>query len=95
MKWSWHWEDQDTIAIQCEEEGTITKLYRASGTREVFTDEMMEARAWLIAAAPEMLEALKDVGTWTGKGGPRTPWQDIVKDVGQKARDAIRIANPK
>jgi hypothetical protein len=50
------------------------------------------ANARLIAAAPELLEALRRIGEYTGKGPCTTPWQRIVEDVGQLARAAIAKA---
>jgi hypothetical protein len=33
--------------------------------------------------------ALNDIGQYTGEGSPTTPWRDIVKACGQKARTAL------
>jgi len=37
--------------------------------------------------------ALEDIGEYTGEGGPDTPWQEIVRDCGIKAREALFSAN--
>lgn len=51
------------------------------------------ANARLIAAAPELLAVLKDIGKFTGEGSMyTTPWQDIVRSIGEKARAAIARA---
>lgn len=33
--------------------------------------------------------ALRNIGMYTGEGPSTTPWQEIVRDVAQKARDAV------
>lgn len=43
-------------------------------------------------AVPLMLEALEDIGEYTGEGGPGTPWRDIVRGIGLKARKALAAA---
>jgi hypothetical protein len=37
-------------------------------------------------------ETLAEIGEYRGEGGPATPWQDIVRDLGQMARAAIAAA---
>jgi hypothetical protein len=37
-------------------------------------------------------ETLAEIGEYRGEGGPATPWQDIVRDLGQMARAAIDAA---
>ena len=32
---------------------------------------------------------LADIGRYTGEGGPNTPWQSIVRDLGAQARAAL------
>lgn len=34
-------------------------------------------------------KALKDIGEYKGEGGPNTPWQAIVRDIGVAARAAL------
>ncbi len=35
-------------------------------------------------------EALKEIGEYTGDGGPNTPWRDIVRSLGETARIALQ-----
>lgn len=42
----------------------------------------------------ELLSALENIGRYTGNGPPTTPWQDIVRDIGQDARAAIVRVEP-
>jgi hypothetical protein len=37
-------------------------------------------------------ETLAEIGEYRGEGGPATPWQDIVRDLGQMARAEIAAA---
>lgn len=50
------------------------------------------ARARLIAAAPEIFQALKEIAEYTGEGGPNTDWQSIVKSITNGARAVIAKA---
>jgi hypothetical protein len=49
-----------------------------------------EQQAKEIAEKLNLLEEMKvftkDIGEYTGEGGPTTPWRDIVKNIGSKAR---------
>lgn len=38
--------------------------------------------------------ALEDIGAYKGEGGPGTPWRDIVRDCGAKAREALSANIP-
>lgn len=44
------------------------------------------ARADLEAENKRLREALTDIGQYTGEGPLSTPWRDIVKACGEKAR---------
>ena len=39
--------------------------------------------------AQKMSEALREIGKYTGEGGPATPWREIVRDCGETARRAL------
>ena len=42
-------------------------------------------------AAQQALEALREIGAYTGEGPTyTTPWQDIVCSLGERARAAIK-----
>lgn len=47
----------------------------------------------LKAERDELLAALDDIGSYTGEGRLTTPWQSIVKTIGEKARAAIAKAD--
>jgi hypothetical protein len=49
------------------------------------------AAQWGYAPA-QVLEALREIGKYTGEGPYTTPWQDIVRDCGEIARAAIAAA---
>ena len=57
-------------------------------------DEPHAAAAELLrlhAQRDALLEALRKIGSYTGEGPTyTTPWQDIVADLGQTARAAIK-----
>lgn len=57
-------------------------------------EQMVRANAELIAAAPDLLKALQQIGEYTGEGGPNTPWRDIVRECGETARRALGTDNP-
>lgn len=46
----------------------------------------------LLRSNERLRAALEEVGGYTGKGGPNTPWQEIVRDMGQIARAALAPA---
>ena len=60
--------------------------------------ELQQARArdniafkQLLAQRDALLEALRKIGRYTGEGPTyTTPWQEIVADLGQTARAAIK-----
>ncbi len=57
--------------------------------------EMLANHAYAIHAAnvlPELVGALREIGAYAGDGPATTPWQDIVRDLGQIARDALEKA---
>lgn len=41
------------------------------------------------AAVAEVIAALKEVAEYVGEGPPTTPWRDIVRDLGERARIAL------
>ena len=41
-----------------------------------------------------LIEALQEIGAYTGEGGAGTPWRNIVRDCGATARAAIDAAMP-
>ena len=47
------------------------------------------ARADLEAENARLREALNDIAEYTGEGPLSTPWRDIVKACGEKARAAL------
>lgn len=48
------------------------------------------ARADLEAEVQRLREALGDIGQYTGEGPTSTPWRDIVKTCGEKARAVLK-----
>lgn len=66
----------------------------ADKLRMVWRDEvhcLMQDKRQLIAQRDALLEALRKIGQYTGEGPTySTPWQDIVADLGQTARAAIK-----
>jgi len=71
-------------------------IYSASGKPIVGCDEYYifggEANAKLLCAAPDLLEALKDLYADYKKFADLNNWQLEKTDVGKKARAAIRKA---
>lgn len=51
-----------------------------------------KANARAISTLPDLLEALEEIAGYTGEGGPGTPWRDIVRDLGTKARTVLKKA---
>lgn len=51
--------------------------------------EPAQARADLEAEVARLREALNDIAEYTGEGPLSTPWRDIVKACGEKARAAL------
>ncbi len=41
-------------------------------------------------AYPKLIEALRQVASYTGEGPNTTPWRDIVRDLGEDARAALK-----
>lgn len=60
----------------------------------LYSEERMELLRQLDQATAQrdaLLEALRKIGKYTGEGPTySTPWQDIVADLGQTARAAIK-----
>lgn len=62
---------------------------------DVYTRDQMQAyataaRADLETENKRLMEALFDIGQYTGDGPATTPWRDIVKACGEKARAALK-----
>jgi len=72
-------------------------IYSASGKPIVSCDEYYifggEANARLLCAAPDLLEALRDIyADWLCDSGDTSDWSIGKKAVGQRALNAIRKA---
>ncbi len=44
-----------------------------------------------VVDSSQLVEALKDFAQYTGEGPYTTPWQDIVREIGQKSRKVLGI----
>jgi len=42
-----------------------------------------------VEAADGLAAAMEGIGNYTGEGGPGTPWRDIVRDLGARAREVL------
>ena len=71
-------ETADEIRSKISLLSIVTRLEREN-------DELRKDKA-------RMRETLAEIGEYRGEGGPATPWQDIVRDLGQMARAAIAAA---
>ena len=75
------------------EEGDL-RVIRDSAEKAAFEIELChkehtQARADLEAENAKLREALNDIAEYTGEGPLSTPWRDIVKACGEKARAAL------
>lgn len=69
------------------------ELERYHGEYPTCTESAAELRRLSAVEAQRdaLLEALRKIGRYTGEGPTyTTPWQDIVADLGQTARAAIK-----
>ena len=57
-----------------------------------FARDLERENAELRKDKARLRETLAEIGEYRGEGGPATPWQDIVRDLGQMARAAIAAA---
>lgn len=91
----------DLLAVLRAAEAAVPEGYRiAKDTLPERVKLMAEGLMSFMADREELRQenailrgALEDIGEYTGDGGPSTPWRDIVRDCGNKARDAISSAN--
>lgn len=44
-----------------------------------------------VVDSSQFVEVLQDIAGYTGEGPPTTPWQDIVREISQKARNVLGI----
>lgn len=44
-----------------------------------------------VVGSSQLVEVLMDIAQYTGEGPYTTPWQDIVRDISQKARKVLGI----
>ena len=66
---------------------TVPMKYR----RMEFNAQLQAENERLIAQRDALLEALREIGAYTGEGPTyTTPWQDIVCSLGERARAAIK-----
>jgi len=77
------------VAGELEQRKEYAEAWRINMQRaERERDEALSLLPALRSAAEKALEALDDIGRYQGKGGPGTPWQEIVRDCGAAAREA-------
>jgi hypothetical protein len=77
-------------SMKTEAETELEQIAEAVRPRRSLNDENDAATiARVFAENARFRAALEEIGAYKGEGGPNTPWQAIVRDLGQTARDAL------
>ena len=86
--WEHALPDDTDCELPSELERMREQLFRMRAQLSHVSDELSEAKK----DKARLRETLAEIGEYRGEGGPATPWQDIVRDLGQMARAAIAAA---
>ena len=86
--WEHALADDTDLELPSELERMREQLFRMRAQLFDVSDELSEAKK----DKARLRETLAEIGEYRGEGGPATPWQDIVRDLGQMARAAIDAA---
>jgi len=86
--WEHALPDDTDLELPSELERMREQLFRMRAQLFDVSDELSEAKK----DKARLRETLAEIGEYRGEGGPATPWQDIVRDLGQMARAAIAAA---
>jgi len=57
--------------------------------REIVLEDTIALLRKRVEAADGLAAAMEGIGNYTGEGGPGTPWRDIVRDLGARAREVL------